>query len=258
MNLLLDLFDHSERAPEIEAAISDMAGQCETGRGAFFTRPEVVDAILDLSGYRSDRPLHRMRLLEPSFGGGDFLLRAAQRLWVAFANDGGTPEGAAGKLRHAITAVELHPATFKLTAKRLFDQLTRQGVSAHDADTLCASWLLRDDFLLARLDGPFDFVIGNPPYVRQERIPGALLSEYRRRFRTLYDRADLYVPFFERALDLLGDGGVLGYICANRWLKNRYGGPLREKITNGYWLKYFIDMEGADAFHSEEVVAKRV
>ena len=253
MNLSLDLFGHSERAPEIEAAISYMAGHGETDRGAIFTRPEVADAILDLAGYQSDRPLHRLRLLEPSFGAGDFLLRAAQRLWSAFVRDGGTPATAAEDLRHAITAVELHQTTFDLTTRRLVDQLKQLGLSPHDADTLCTSWLIRDDFLLTPLNGSFDFVVGNPPYVRQERIPAALLNEYRRRFRTLYDRADLYVPFFERALDLLNDEGVLGYICANRWLKNRYGGPLREKITNGYWLKYFIDMEATDAFHSEVI-----
>jgi hypothetical protein len=253
MNLSLDLFDHSERAPEIEAAISRMALHDEADRGAIFTRPEVVDAILDLSGYREDRPLHRMRLLEPSFGAGDFLLRAVQRLWSSFVRDGGGPMTAVDVLRNAITAVELHPETFDLTARRLHEQITQQGVSSTDADTLCQAWLIRDDFLLTRLEGGFDFAIGNPPYVRQERIPATLLNEYRRRFRTLYDRADLYVPFFERALDLLGDEGVLGYICANRWLKNRYGGPLREKITDGYWLKYFIDMEGADAFHSEVI-----
>ena len=72
-------------------------------------------------------------------------------------------------------------------------------MSADDADTLCKSWLIRDDFLLARIENDFDFVVGNPPYVRQERIPTALLNEYRRRFRTLYDRADLYVPFFDAA-----------------------------------------------------------
>lgn len=166
---------------------------------------------------------------------------------------GGTPATAVEDLRDAITAVELHQTTFDQTNQRLVDQLTRQGLRQHDAEALCASWLIRDDFLLTPLRGSFDFVVGNPPYVRQERIPAALLNEYRRRFRTLYDRADLYVPFFERALDLLSDDGVLGYICANRWLKNRYGGPLREKITNDYWLKYFIDMEGTDAFHSEVI-----
>ncbi|OOG38727.1 Eco57I restriction-modification methylase domain-containing protein [Rhodanobacter sp. C05] len=253
MNLSFDLFDHAERAPEIEAAISHMAGHGETDRGAIFTRPEVVDAILDLAGYQSDRPLHGLRLLEPSFGAGDFLLRAARRLWSAFVRDGGTPATAVKNLRNAITAVELHQSTFDLTSQRLVDQLTQQGLCPRDADALCTSWLIRDDFLLTPLDGSFDFVIGNPPYVRQERIPAALLNEYRRRFRTLYDRADLYIPFFERALDLLNEDGVLGYICANRWLKNRYGGPLREKITNGYWLKYFIDMEVTDAFHSEVI-----
>lgn len=230
-----------------------MARHDETDRGAVFTRPEVVDAILDLAGYRSDRPLHRLRLLEPSFGAGDFLLRVVHRLWSAFVRDGGTPATAPEELRDAIIAVELHQATFDLTAQRLVALLRQQGLSPRDADALCASWLIRDDFLLAPLNGPFDFVVGNPPYVRQERIPAALLNEYRRRFHTLYDRADLYVPFFERALDLLGDEGVLGYICANRWLKNRYGGPLREKVTNGYWLKYFIDMESTDAFHSEVI-----
>lgn len=253
MNFMFDLFDDSERPPEIEAAISSMAEHGETGRGAIFTRPDVVEAILDLCGYRSDRPLHQMRLLEPSFGAGEFLLQAVQRLWMAFLNDGGSPEEALGALRGAITGVELHATTFKLTANALRSRLAGYGIPMDDADALCKSWLIQDDFLLTQIENGFDFVVGNPPYVRQERIPTALLNEYRRRFRTLYDRADLYVPFFERALDLLADNGTLGYICANRWLKNRYGGPLRAKITNGYWLKYFIDMEGADAFHADVI-----
>lgn len=253
MNLLLDMFEDFGRAPELDAAISSMAEQCETGRGAVFTRPEVVQVLLDLSGYTADRPLHRLRLLEPSFGTGDFLIQAVRRLWEAYVHNGGTPQEAVVGLRNAILGVELHHATFELTSQRLSEQLTQWGLSVQDVHALRASWLVRDDFLLTRLDGQFDFVVGNPPYVRQERIPNVLLSEYRRRFATLYDRADLYIPFFERGLDLLSSHGVLGYICANRWLKNRYGGPLRKKISDGYWLKYFIDMEQANAFHSEVI-----
>ncbi len=251
MNLMLDMFNSAERAPEVDAAISHMAGHCETGRGAVFTRPEVVEAIFDLAGYQSDQPLHQKRLLEPSFGAGDFLFAAVERLLEAFASDGGTPETALTSLGNAVRAVELHQDTFDRAARRLGDRLIQWGLSAEDAATLCATWLVRDDFLLTPIDGCFDFVVGNPPYVRQERIPAALLSEYRRRFHTLYDRADLYVPFFERALDLLGDQGVLGFIFANRWLKNCYGGPLRDKISHDFWLKYFINLEGVDAFHSE-------
>jgi hypothetical protein len=35
------------------------------------------------------------------------------------------------------------------------------------------------------------------------------------------DRADLYDPFIERSLRLLTDSGRLGFICADRWMKNR-------------------------------------
>ena len=53
-------------------------------RGAIFTRSEVVDFILDLAGYTEDQLLHEKRLLEPSFGGGDFLLPIIQRLLSAW------------------------------------------------------------------------------------------------------------------------------------------------------------------------------
>jgi hypothetical protein len=250
---MLDLFGSSVRTAEVEAAVAQLAATSETGRGAIFTKPDVVGAILDLCGYVAHEPLHRKRLLEPSFGAGDFLIPAIQRLFSAYLREGRDIAAAHLELRDAIRAVELHASTFEQTRARTHELLLLQGVTEHGASLLYNAWLICDDFLLTELDGRFDFVVGNPPYVRQERIPDALLREYRRRFQTLYDRADLYVPFFERALDLLSDRGVLGYICANRWLKNRYGGPLREKISRGYWFKYFIDMEDADAFHSDVI-----
>ena len=250
---MLDLFDQSVRAADVEAAVAQLAATCETGRGAVFTKSVVVEAILDLCGYIAHVPLHRMRLLEPSFGGGDFLIPAIQRLFAAYVREGRDVAAAHLELKDSIRAVELHGSTFEQTRARIRELLLQQGVTEHGASLLCGAWLICDDFLLSEIDGRFDFVVGNPPYVRQERIPEALLREYRRRFQTLYDRADLYVPFFERALDLLSDQGVLGYICANRWLKNRYGGPLRKKISRGYWLKYFIDLEDVDAFHSDVI-----
>lgn len=251
MALLFDNLGPAWRSPAVSAALLQMASDGGSERGAVFTRPEVVASMLDLSGYTDDRPLHRMRLLEPSFGDGDFLLPAIERLLSAYRRGVSDLSGARDDLRDAVRAVELHSASHAVTAKRLVELLTRAGLSGADADALCEAWLICDDFLLCAIDNEFDIVVGNPPYVRQERIPAALLSEYRSRFRTLYDRADLYVPFFERALDLLAPGGTLGFICANRWLKNRYGGPLRRKISDGFHLSHFIDMEGVDAFHTD-------
>jgi hypothetical protein len=213
----------------------------------------VAAAILDLSGYTADRPLHRLRLLEPSFGGGDFLLLAVDRMLAAWRRDGGGPGTALSDLRDALRAVELYRESVESVRALLLERLAASGIAAQDAASLCDAWLVCDDFLLAALPEGFDVVVGNPPYVRQERIPAALLAEYRQRFRTMYDRADLYVPFFERSLDLLAPGGRLGFICANRWVKNRYGGPLRSKISRGFVLLHYLDMENVDAFHADVI-----
>ncbi|MFZ4410934.1 MAG: Eco57I restriction-modification methylase domain-containing protein, partial [Paracraurococcus sp.] len=114
-------------------------------------------------------------------------------------------------------------------------------------------WLRQGDFLLLPIAGRFTHVVGNPPYVRQELIPDALMAEYRRRYATIYDRADIYIPFIERSLSLLAPEGALGFICADRWIKNRYGGPLRRLVAERFHLRCFVDMVDTDAFLSEVI-----
>lgn len=221
-------------------------------RGAIFTRSEVVDFILDLAGYTEDQPLHEKRLLEPSFGGGDFLLPIIQRLLSAWraARPNGT---AVDDLGDAIRAVELHHDTFRSTYTAVVALLKREGLSANAATALAGRWLSQGDFLLAPLEGQFDFVVGNPPYVRPELIPAPLLAEYRSRYQTMYDRADIYIPFIERSLTALSAGGNLGFICADRWMKNRYGGPLRSLVAERFHLKIYVDMVDTPAFHSDVI-----
>lgn len=235
---------------EVSAAIEAMAEAGGEERGAVFTRRSVVEFILDLAGYTVAKPLYRQRVLEPSFGRGDSLLPAVDRLLRAWRR-GDTADGAARKLSPCIRAVELHRATFLRTRHAVLDLLQQHGVAVKDAEAIAERWLIQGDFLLADLPGAFDVVIGNPPYVRQERIDDALLVEYRARYRMLYDRADLYVPFIERSLSLLQPGGHLAFICADRWMKNRYGGPLREMVSAGFHLKIYVDMVDTAAFHTQ-------
>lgn len=240
----LSLPDLCPVAAAVEQLALDSRAQ---DRGAVFTRPEVVDFILDLVGYQVGRPLHRQRLLEPAFGGGEFLSRAVSRLLQAWARHGAAGS-AVEALGGAIRAVELHQATFDATREQIRDQLVHAGLTRVDAEQILGLWLSQGDFLLAPSAGPFDYIVGNPPYLRQEQIPTALLAAYRERFSTLFDRADLYVPFIEHSLHQLAAGGVLGFICADRWMKNRYGGPLRSLVAKSFHLRVHVDMADADAF----------
>ena len=232
-------------------ALSAEAGIEE--RGAVFTRREVVDFILDLGGYTADRPLHRMRLLEPSCGDGDFLLPIIDRLvatWKALSDSDADPFAT---LSNSVRAVELHRITFNRTRLAVIGRLTAHGVAVTAAEALADAWLIQGDFLLIDLPGRFHFVAGNPPYVRQELIPDVLMAAYRVRYATIYDRADLYIPFIERSLMQLDEDGQLAFICADRWMKNRYGGPLRQLVAERFHLKTYVDMFGTPAFHNDVI-----
>ena len=235
----------------VSEAVKTLADAGIEERGAIFTRREVVDFILDLAGYTADRPLFECRLLEPSFGDGDFLLPVIDRLFESLGHHRIAPE--AVPLEDAICGVELHRLSFVGTREKVIERLTALGLSSARSKDLAAAWLRQGDFLLEDLPDGFDFAVGNPPYVRQELIPDALIAEYRQRYRTVFDRADLYIPFIERCLTLLRKGGHLGFICADRWMKNRYGGPLRKMVADGYHLKIYVDMYDTDAFHSEVI-----
>lgn len=253
--LNFDLFGESvcTYSPMVSAAIEKLSIAPGTeSRGAIFTRAEVVDFILDLAGYTEDQPLHEKRLLEPSFGGGDFLLPAIGRLLAAWRSSQHA-KTVVEELGDAIRAVELHRKTFSATRAAVIERLKQEAIEDQSAVALADRWLGQGDFLLEPIEGQFDFVVGNPPYVRQELIPAPLLAEYRGRYHTMYDRADIYIPFIERSLSVLAKGGRLGFICADRWMKNRYGGPLRSLVADQFHLKIFVDMVDTPAFHSDVI-----
>jgi type I restriction-modification system DNA methylase subunit len=90
----------------IEEAVSALSSSGTEERGAIFTKREVADFILDLVGYTTDKDLRNVRLLEPSFGAGDFLIPSLERLldsWDRFGNKAKPLE-----LTDSIQAVEIH------------------------------------------------------------------------------------------------------------------------------------------------------
>lgn len=235
------------------AALEQLAQADAPERGAVFTRREVVNFILDLMGYTPDEPLHTRRILEPSFGGGDFLLEILDRLIKAYFSHNQSGSVAIADLKSCVRAVELHEKTYEGTKAKLSAKLIDSGFTAFEVNELLNAWLVHGDFLLTQFTQNFSYVVGNPPYIRQELIPRELMDEYRRRYDTIFDRADIYIPFIEKSLGLLASGGRLGFICSDRWLKNRYGGLLRKLVAERYHLRYYVDMVDADAFHSEVI-----
>lgn len=88
----------------------------------------------------------------------------------------------------------------------------------------------------------FDIVIGNPPYVRHEDIKDLtpiLKDEYQ--YQCAASRADLYVFFYERSVNLLKPHGTLSFITSNKWYRAKYGEKLRLFMATHTRLKSIID-----------------
>ncbi|MBI2605733.1 MAG: Eco57I restriction-modification methylase domain-containing protein [Deltaproteobacteria bacterium] len=217
--------------------------------GVVLTKPHIVELILDLAGYKADNDLMSLRLLEPSCGHGAFLVPAVKRLLQAFRHS----DGKLSDLKSAVTAFDIDPEHVAKTKQTLIDLVGSCGYSAKESAALVNGWVFEGDFLLADLPAHFDVVVGNPPYIRIEQISPQLQAEYRRRYSSLFDRADLYVAFIEKSLSLLAPEGTLSFICADRWILNRYGAPLREKLSNGFRVQTYIDLHTASPFDSEVI-----
>jgi len=100
--------------------------------------------------------------------------------------------------------------------------------------------------------GGFDAVIGNPPYIRMETF--ATVKDY---LRTHYDsheeRADLYAYFVERAVALLNNAGRFGMILSNKFIRAKYGKPLRRVFARQAVVEQVIDLAGAAVFRGATV-----
>ena len=97
------------------------------------------------------------------------------------------------------------------------------------------------------VEGGFDVVLGNPPYVRQELISN-LKPYLQKRYESYHGVADLYCYFFERGLRLLKPGGRLGFISSNTFFKTGSGKPLREYLLKGATIESVVDFGDLQVF----------
>lgn len=233
-----------------EAHAASLIASAEDGHdyGAVFTRRWVVELILDLLGYLPTADLAAQRAIEPACGAGAFLGPMVERL----SHSCRLHERPITDASDAIRACDLQSGHVTESRSVVAERLVADGWDQADAHTLANQWVEHDDFLLAthEFDGA-DYVIGNPPYIRLEAVSKERSAGYRRVCTTMGGRADVYVGFFEVGLNSLRPGGALGFICADRWMRNQYGQRLRSMVTDGFSVETVIEMHDVDAFEEE-------
>lgn len=125
------------------------------------------------------------------------------------------------------------------------DETTRQLSLWEPFSNRASSWF--DPEWMFGVEGGFDVVMANPPYVRADSPNFKAQREaimQNTLYETLYEKWDLFLPFIERGLKLLSDSGNLSYITSNSLLTSKFASRLLEFIQKNYavqYIDYFSD-----------------
>jgi hypothetical protein len=102
------------------------------------------------------------------------------------------------------------------------------------------------------MQGGFDAVIGNPPYIRMEEFK-ELKTYFKQNYVSHDERSDMYTYFIEKAHKLLNEKGRFGMIVSNKFLRANYGKPLREFIRQSATIERIVDFAGLPVFKGATV-----
>jgi hypothetical protein len=95
----------------------------------------------------------------------------------------------------------------------------------------------------------YDYVVGNPPYVRVQNLPDGQKAMMERLYESTTGNYDIYCPFYERGLEwLVGDSGKLGFITPNQFMVTDYGEGLRRVLLRKSRIKEVYDFRDSGVF----------
>lgn len=219
-----------------EAARNDAIEQLHAAT-AIYTAQPVVDDLLNRLGW----PCGDRLLLDPSCGDGMFLVRALERLL-----ERGKPSGNICRL---VQGWEIHPGACSDARNRVTGVLMSHGYSAAEAGAIAQEMVTNRDFLTHGPTEPMaHFVAGNPPYLRNAKVPALLREEYAQHVPD-YASADLMHSFLERCSRAIYPDGKIGFVTCDRWLINLQSARLREKLGERLSLGHLERLDVNSAFY---------
>ncbi len=113
--------------------------------GVVYTRPWVVELMLDLAGYKPEANLVDAVAVEPAAGDGSFLLQMADRLLESCRLQGRSLSDCAD----SIFAYELDPQSAERSRRAVARLLLERGIPHPKALELARGWIRTGDYLLS-------------------------------------------------------------------------------------------------------------
>ncbi|MCD6282160.1 SAM-dependent DNA methyltransferase [bacterium] len=213
-------------------------GEDKKINGAYFTPPEIVSYIIEetVNGIGT--------ICDPACGSGAFLVEAAKLLKrktrLSYAEIFATYLYGVDILRSNIEHVRLILSLLAVISGEDQRELT---FNLHVGDALVFCWKRE----ALGFEG-FDYVVGNPPYVRTKNLRVDVRENIKRWPTGNFANADLYIPFFELAANWTNSGGRIGYITPSTYLSSFNAKILRGFLSEKKYVEKIIDFNGLQIF----------
>ncbi len=181
--------------------------------GQIFTPFFIVDKILDDVGFNTPDILGK-KIIDPACGDGRFLIKIVERI-IKYSPKEKLIENLENVYGWDIDEIAINEAIKNLNQLiKPFNIIVNWNITA--TNSLHKGNLNQDLFSFNEPIEKFDFVVGNPPYIRIQHLD----SQERRFIQNNYNfcktgSTDIYIAFYELALNLLKDNGKAGYITPN-------------------------------------------
>ena len=96
--------------------------------------------------------------------------------------------------------------------------------------------------------GNIDVIVGNPPYVCARNMSDESRELLKQWKVCASGNSDLYIPFFQIAVEIVRKGGRVGYITMNSFLTSLNGRALREYFSATSYCINIVDFRGIQMF----------
>jgi len=213
--------------------------------GAFFTPEFIINYILNALNIEKNS-----QIFDPSCGCGSFLLSAIKILKDKFNY----------KIKDIIKNNIFGSDILQYNINRakivfcLLALIYNEIIEEEDFNLICCDSLRQNWFncFERNQNGLFDFIVGNPPYVKFQD----LTEEYRKflldNFVSISNGTyNLYFAFFELGYRLLKCDGKLGYITPNNYFTSLSGESLRQYFHHNKCISHIIDFKDKKVFDAQ-------
>ncbi|MBN2892004.1 MAG: Eco57I restriction-modification methylase domain-containing protein [Bacteroidales bacterium] len=187
-------------------------------KGQIFTPFFIVDKILDDIRY-SDESILGKSIVDPACGDGRFLVKIVERI-IKFSSK--------KDLEKNLSFVEgwdIDEAALEDAKQELNKLVEPSGIKPR--------WkLLKINSLELKPNKKFNFIVGNPPYIRIQHLEEKQRTFIQHNFEFCKSGStDIFIAFYELALSLLKPSGICGFITPNTFFHTETAKFLRKHFV---------------------------